>query len=316
MSEARPTKKAAKKAAAAKAAAKKRGPGRPPKRQAPPPLAKKGVVEAPDSTENRLELVYGGPMMFKVMFAYFKNLKARDIHIRCAPGGLVFFTRDSSRACRIVAKIPGAETNHYYCEDTFWLGLNRESVEKIFASIDRSFYKVTLSFRHDDEEHLTILFKDPDLEKECKYQTRVTVLDRDEDLFAAEALTTPESLRAFPIALALGAKQFKKTVTDAAHHSDRIMVEKLARYPLQFTYSKAGMMYHEIYLNPAKIELRSAVPEDGIFRCTLKIADIKSLASAMVTSRIRIFCREDADTLFRAKIEALEVNTLTRLVEP
>ena len=301
-------------ATSGKNAEKKRGPGRPPKHRPPPPLRKDGIVEIPSDDENRLEFVYDDPMMFKSMFTYFKNLKARDIHVRCTPRDITFFTRDSTRTCRIIAKLPGAQMNHYYCDGTFWLGLNRDSVEKIFACIDKSFYKITLFYRHDDTEHLVVRFKDPELEKDCNYKTRVSVLDLDEDLVAAETMTVADWLKSFPIEFTLSAKQFKKTVTDASHHSDTITAEKLGAHPFQFTYSKAGMVYHETYRNPAKICLRSTVPDDGIFRCTIKLAHIKSLACAMVTSQIRIFCREDADILFRSEIEALQVSTFTRLV--
>ena len=99
-------------------------------------------METPSDPENRMEFVYEDPMVFKSLFTYFKNLKARDIHIRCRPGDVTFFTRDSTRTCRIVAELPGEAMNHFYCDDEFWLGLNRDTVEKIFAGIDKSFFKI------------------------------------------------------------------------------------------------------------------------------------------------------------------------------
>ena len=298
----------------AAAQAKKRGPGRPPKKQPPPALRKDGIVETPTDAENRLELVYEDPMMFKSLFTYFKNLKARDIHIRCAPTGVTFFTRDSTRTCRVVAELPGASMNHFYCDDEFVIGLNRDHVEKLFADIDKSFYKITFIYRHDDPDNFSLLFKDPELDKECIHKVSVSNLDSDEELFAAETMTTPQALAEFPIEFVLAARQFKKTVTDAGHYSETLTVEKLGKQnPLQFTYTQVGHVYNEVYRAPEKIQLRSEVAEGSIFRCSVKIANVKSLASAMVTDQVRIYCRENADILFRSEIDALVMSTFTSL---
>lgn len=300
-------------AKAADTAKPKRGPGRPPKRQQPPPLRRDGIVESPTDANHRLEFVYEDPMMLKSLFAYFKNLKAVDIHIRCAPTGVTFFTRDAGQTCRVVASLPGDHMNHYYCDDTFWLGLNRESVEKLFASIDKSFFKVTLIHTHDDPDSLSVIFKDSEIDKECNYRVTVSTIEKDEDLFAAEAMTTPAALKTFPIEFQLSSKQFKKSVTDASHYSDTITFEKLGTHPLQLTYNRVGVAYNEVYRTPEKIFLRSEVKEGEIFRCTVSIANIKSLAAAMVTDTVRIFSREDDDILFRSEIDALVMSTLTSI---
>ena len=126
------------------AAKPKRGPGRPPKKNPPPPLRKDGIVERPMDANNRLEFVYEDPTMLKSLFAYFKNLKAREIHLRCSPTGLTFFTRDHTKTSRVVAVVAGEHVNWHYCEGTFWLAINRENVEKLFASIDKTLYKITI----------------------------------------------------------------------------------------------------------------------------------------------------------------------------
>lgn len=298
---------------AAAAAKPKRGPGRPPKKQPAPPLRKVGVVNSPADAQNRLEFMYEDPAMLKSLFAYFKNLKAVDVHIRCTPAGITFFTRDGAATCRVVAELPGGHMNHFYCDGTFWLGLNRENVERIFSSIDKSFFKVSLLHRHDDPDNLVIIFDDADIDKECNYCVAVSTLDRDEELFAAEALTTAEALKKPPIEFHLTAKQFKKSVTDAGHYSDTLTFEKLGTHPLQFTYNRVGIAYHEVYRTPGKIHLRSEVKEDTIFRCTVAIANIKSLASAMVTDHVGIYCREDGDLLFRSEVDALVLSTFTSI---
>jgi hypothetical protein len=292
----------------------KRGPGRPPKRQPPPPLLKAGVVLDPSEADNLFEMVHDAPGMFKNLFTYYKNLKARDIYLRCTPNGdpfvgLAFFTRDNTRGIRVVAAIPGAALNHYYCETEFTVGLKREEFEKIFSSIDKSFFKITLLHRHDDPENLTIIFKDAEIDKDCNYKVAVTRLDPDEELFAAEVEMAPAALEAFPVEFTLSSRQFKKTIVDAAAQSTGLTIEKIYDHPLQLSFNSVGLSYREVYRNSEKIALRHSIGADEVFQCPVQLSQVKSFASAMVADTVQIFCREGADMLFRSNIEALTLCT-------
>lgn len=294
----------------------RRGPGRPPSKPAPPALEQRGIVTAPRDASNRLEFVYGDPSVFKSLFTYFKNIKARDIHLRCNPRGLTFFARDHSKISRVVAVVAGEHVNWHFCEGEFWLGINREHVEKMFASIDKTLFKITIMQTHDDVNTLTFVFKDAEIDKECNYKINLSTYPRDEELYEAEKALSPAAIIAlFPIEFTLSAKQFKKSISDASNYSDSLTFEKMGTSPLQLTYAKANLIYNEVYRVPAKIGLRSSVADGAIFRATVKVANVKSLASSMVTDDVRILCREDADILFRSALDAkaLVVSTMTKL---
>lgn len=295
------------------AAEKKRGPGRPPSKPAAPAIERRGIVDSPDDPLNRLEFAFEDPMAFKLLFAYFKNLRAREIHLRCRPDGLTFFARDHTKTSRVVAHVAGRHVNWHYCEGEFWLGVNRDQFESMFAGIDKTLFKVSIRQTADDPHSLTFVFKDPELEKENYYKMTLSTYPRDEELYEAEAALTPAQLAAYPVEFTLGAKQFKKTVGDAAKYSDVITIEKLGDHPLQFTYSQANVVYHEVYRSAEKISLRSAVAPGAAFHTTVKIDNLKSLAAAMVADDLRILCREGGDMVFRSAFEgkALVVSTLT-----
>lgn len=300
----------------APAPAARRGPGRPPSKPRPPPLEMRGVVDSPQDARNRLEFVYEDPMIFKTLFAYLKNIKAREIHLRCAPRGLTFFARDHAKISRVVAHIAGVHVNWHYCEGEYWLGVNREAVEKLFASIDKSFFKITILQTHEDPNALSFVLKDPGIDKECNYKVTLSDYAYDPELAEAETILSPEALLAnFPVEFVLTAKQFKKSISDASNHSETISFEKVGAQPLQLTFARPSMSYNEVYRSPEKIQLRSSVPGSSIFRCTVCLANVKSLAMSMVTDDVRIFCREEGDILFQSAIDtkALFVNTLTRL---
>lgn len=292
---------------------KRRGPGRPPSKPPAPSLDKKGVVNLPRDPNNRLEFVYSDPSIFKSLFVYFKNIKAREIHLRCSPDGLTFFARDHSKTSRIFATIPGEQVNWYYCEGTFWLGINRDNIEKIFSSIDKTFFKIVLIQSRDDPNSLMIIFKDSEIEKECNYKIVLSSYSEDEDLYDAENVLKNND---FLIEFTLTAKQFKKTINDASNYSETITFEKISDNPLQLTYAKSNIVYNEVYRAGNKIALKSNVSSNSTFRATVKLNNIKSLASSMVTDEIRILCRSDEDILFKSVIDtkSLIVNTLTKLI--
>ena len=297
-----------------KRAAARRRPGRPPKRQPPPPLEKKGVVDTPADPAHRMELVYENPALFKSLFSYFKNLKAIEVHILCEPAGITFFTRDAAQACLVVAEIPGEAMNHYYCAARTEIGLQRENVERVFSCIDSSFFKVTLVLRDDDPDTLQVIFKDSEIEKECIYLVALSTLESDGQLFAARERASPAALREAPVEFCLAAKKFKKTVADAISLHDTLTIQKGGgdEYPLCFLYNKVTVNYQEVYRDGEKIDLRADVAPGTLFRCIVPLANVRSLATAMVTDSVRVFCFEDS-IRFRSEIGAMTMTTVAAL---
>lgn len=303
-------------AKAAPKAAAKRGPGRPPSKPPAPPLDRLGVVASPNDPANRLEFVYEDPTIFKTLFTFFKNVKASNIHLRCNPAGLTFFAHDLSKKSRIVAHIAGEQVNWHYCEGEFWLGINRKHMEAMFASISKSFCKVTIVQTHDETESLSFIYKKLVLSSEKCYKMALSSYALSQELIDAELSLTPEALAANPIEFELDAKQFKQSISDAIMYSNTLTVEKIGSYPLQFTYAKPSIIYHEVFRDSDAIKLRTDINEAGTtFRCTMNLENIKPLATSMVTDTVRILCREEGDILFRSAIDkkALVVSVLTKL---
>jgi hypothetical protein len=288
----------------------KRGPGRPPNK---PQINTdvKGIVELPYEAQNRLEFVHNDPDIFKSLFSYFKNIKAKDIHFRCTRTNITLFARDHTKTSRVVAIIDCAQVTWFYCNDTFYFSLNRESVEKIFSSIDKSFSKISIIQSLEDISAVDFVFKDIILDKECRYKVVVSQYQEDIDLYDAEQ-TNDE----YPIEFNLTSKQIKKSLNDASNYSDTITIEKIGLHPLQLSYNKANISYNEIYNVDDKIALKTKTEtDDYIFRITVKIANIKSIAASMVTDDMKVCCKENGDILFKTILDpkVLVVNTYVRI---
>lgn len=274
-------------------------------------LEKHGVVDNPKSSENQLEFAYEKPLLFKNLFKFFGNLKASMIFIRCTPTEMTFFTRDLNKKCRVIAKLPGSQVNWYYCEKTFWMGVIRTNVEKIFSRIDKSLYKISIIKTHDNDDQIEIIFKDAELDKDCNYKISLSKPDDDEELFATEKTTSEESLNGFPVAFTLKSAQIKKSVLDISElPGNEMTIEKIGDYPLRFTHNSANVTYNETYRSSEKINLVSTVEKEKIFRATVKTTSLKSFVNASIAQEVRIYCKAGDSIVFHSELDALIVDTV------
>ena len=281
---------------------RRRGPGRPPHKPQVPALPKNGIVETPMDDDNIIEFVSVEPMIFKSLFVYFKNLKSRDIHIKFRKSDITFLTRDHMMTSRVIATINCKDVNWYFCKQDVCVALNRENTEKLFMNIDKTFHKLNIEFRNYDQDYLWFIFRDHSLSKECQYKIPLTPIAADPDLFELEnEVTKGEIDSKFPLQFTLSSKQFKKTISDASSYSDFIIIEKNSIDPrLLIKYDQHNMGYRECYHDGHAIKLLANVRD---FECMIKLSNIRSLASSMVTDNISIMCRDNNDVLLKSDID-------------
>jgi hypothetical protein len=286
-------------------APKRRGPGRPSSKPPVPVLKVSGIVQEPIDAGNAIEFVFSDPLVFKTLFIYFKNLKSRDIHIRFRATDITFFTRDHTKMSKVISHIDCRNVNWYYCRKEQWIGLNREHAEKMFTNIDKTFFKITMVYREDDPDYLCFIFKDSELSKECHYKIDIAIIEHDDELFNAEndIPSAENAFQLYPVQFTLNSKQFKKTISDASSYSEIINIEKTPGYPLQITYNKVNITYREVYMDPDKIKLVSNISTGQNFKCKIRLSNIKSLASSMVTDNVSIMASDKHDVLLRSVID-------------
>ena len=296
---------------------KKRKPGRPPNRPYIPVIEQKGIVHTSRLSSSRIELVYNNPLSFKSVISYFKNIDAREIHLKCTPTTMCFYARDHLRNSRVAVSICCNLTTWYFCSGDYDIFLTRENIESIFTNIDKNLSKLTMIYSNDEVDSLTFIFKDEEMCKECNYKIALARCELDRDLYSIVDILSPENLlQMFPIEFTLNSKHFKKTITDAANHSNTITFEKIADHPFLCSYESPSVIFKGMYLDSEKIKLRCSVDE-SFFRCSVPIVNIKPLSSSIFTNDIRILCRKNDDILFISFLDdnIISINTLTKLIQ-
>jgi hypothetical protein len=284
----------------------KKGPGRPPAKKDLNPVEHLGIVPKPSDPAYRLEVVYDKPAEFKNIFTYLKNIKAKEIHLKCNPKYMALFVRDHINTQRTVVRIEGSNVNNYYCNGEFILHINMDFVEKIFSSIDASISTITFIQEEHTDSHLYIILHNIVLGRKGHYKVNLSSFNEDLDLYDSEKLLSRESLDSYPISYTMTAKDFKKSVSDilalTQSGSESVILEKNEGEPIHFSYENQKLGYNEVYEKADQIKLRDKLGSSSL-RVDIKITNIKCLYSAMLANDINIFVKEEADMIFTTTAE-------------
>lgn len=294
---------------------KKRGPGRPPNVSNLPSLKKDGISSFPKIKENVLEFNYEKPIVFKLLFSYFKAVKSSEIKMRFTPTEITIFTVDHLGATKIAAYIRGEGVNWYYCLEEFWVTVNLEIFEKMCSSIDKNiseikiFNKPNLAAPNGPREIIFVL-ANPHIENDEMYIINMTEIKVDPNISTLEAIISEESLSDnFPLNFSLPSKYFKSIINNISKFSEVFQIEYRHGSSLCFRYNKSSLSYHSVFKTNEKINLNI----NGEINITsdLSIDVIRPTSNNGLSDNVFIYCKEDGSILFKSKIdgETIVVNS-------
>jgi hypothetical protein len=291
---------------------KKRGPGRPSKAGPPPKLERHGIVAQPRYQEDILELGSEQPCAFKRLFAFFDKLKACQILIQGTPTGLNFYTTDDTELLRVRAEIQGAQMNHYYCGEEFWLSLNQAHVSKIFGCINKSFHRIRFIFRHTDRNVFTISLTDTALGKDNFFPITVNPASSNPQWSELERLYRERDM--YRVSWTVPRMVFKKCHEIATQTAISIKVNLVAGGQLRLSYIGNGIQnFSETYQDSSKIKLRSLLAPGEVFAIDYSAPSGMSLSGAIPADEVSIFCTEKKPILFLCEDDEAGISVLTAM---
>ncbi len=286
-------------------------PGRPPKKQSVGKSKIQGIQLTPTQLENQVEFEINDASVFKSLFTYFKNMKTEEIHMKFDPTSIMFFARDKNKISKTMAKINCNLVNLYYCQDTYYITINRASVEKVFSTIGKSTSKLSIIKSIEYPNDIVFTFEDKSIGKETTYKINTLKKDiDDDDLMRTELSVTPDELAKYPIKFTFSDKNFKKVVEDISKNFEILSIQKNGEKSLQLTASKEDIQFVEIYNSTEDINLDSQIGE-SIFDAKIKISNVIPLAKSMVSESIRIICRENSDFIFASALDNTPLSIYT-----
>jgi hypothetical protein len=296
----------------------KRGPGRPSSTPPAPRVNMVGVVKTPQSPDNRLELGSDKPLAFKRLFAFFNALKAENIHIHATKDTLYIYTEDHQMDLLICVEIDGSKLNHYYCEKPFWLCVDRASIGKIFANIDKTYHKIRMRCTHSDPMTLEVHFHDLQVKK---MNTFPLTIKTPQPCTKWTKLTenAEKCINGSLVSWVVTQKMFKKTHEIASQTTeDKIRIELVQGDNLKLRYQGCGIpQFVEEYTSPDKISLVSGLGPGEVFSVNYSVHAGKTLSSANPAETLSIHCAQDLPIIFRSYKDGITITTaMERMPDP
>jgi hypothetical protein len=269
----------------------KKRPGRPRKNIENTPAEVLGIVDAPSNPEHLVEIVYNNPKMFKKINVIYKNYTSSEICFHFTPTTTTFMTVDRFKKNDIYTTLDGNCFGRYYCAQPITIWVKRESIDKIFASLDDNYGRITFVLRNDYRSRFYILVHDIEYDSIDTYV--VEVICKPNNIDYVEKKDDSQ----YPIKFTLNGKYFKKKISDIGKISDSLTIIKEGNNPLQLTYDESKMInYNGIYTNSEKISLESSIPVDDTFAVSVLVGYIKPFSNANIGGNVRI-CASRVDKL-------------------
>jgi hypothetical protein len=294
---------------------KKKGPGRPRKNPIREPQIKNGIVNEPLNKNNLLEASYDAPEKFKKILTYLKLHAVDKLYISFYSKFIYMWCEDNIQKNKIRVKIDCSKLNHYYIQNELNIGLSCEHLEKIMATIDKTYSNILfISNIEHSHNYLQIVLKDDMLNEEI---FKVDLISDINTFLNINHIFDIENT--YMISFQLPSKKFKKMISDMISFTDQVSIElDSISDPLIIQYqSSDNKIKHKTNMNSDKIKLICNLESDDTFHTSFKLDYVRGISCSVLSEYIYIYADENKPLLFINNIDnnCIEIRTLTSIID-
>lgn len=293
----------------------KNKPGRPRKNPIRQPQKRVGIVNSPVDDRNYVEFLYDNPERFKKIFSYFKSHAVNKIFITFKKNSILFWCEDNSQKNKIRVKIDCNLVNHYYCPDTLNIGISCDHLEKIMATIDKTYNSILILSQQDSlQNYIQIILKDDTYTDESY---KIELIEEYNTFQEMDHMFDEQAH--YKLYFNLPSKKFKSMINNMSSFTDQASIELHgATDPLIFQYlSRDNKIKHTTTIRNNMFTLQKTLEENDTFRTSFIIDYVKAISTSLISENITIYADEDRPLLFTNMIDngCIEVRTLTKIVD-
>lgn len=293
----------------------KKKPGRPRKNKPAQPNPKKGIVSTPEDLEHCIEFLYDKPSVFKKLLAFFKLMAVEKLHIVFTTKSIIIYCIDSHNKIYTRVEIDCDKVNHYYCKNEIDIGLMREKVGLIMATIDKNHNSILLlSTVTNFQRNIQVVLKNNvDIDENYKIEL---IGDYDKSNNEEKFIDDDYMLK-----FKLTGKYFKKMISDIKKFSDTVTIKKEGPnefLTFEFIGSDKKIKSERICKNTKSIELVDKLSDDGndTFRTAFKIDYVSPVSTSFADETIEIYADENKPLKFIINMdEAIKITILTNILD-
>jgi hypothetical protein len=263
----------------------KKKPGRPRKNINNIPVEIHGIVQNPLSIDNKVEMAYYNPKLFKKLFEVFR---AYNVGILCFVfdvDGIRIFAKDHLEKSSLLVFIDGRCLDWYYCRERVVQYHDREKLETIFGTIDKTNHKITMILTQTTfRSVLNIMLKESQYYSEGIFN--IEVIHQPKEIRIAETMDSDAN---YPIKVTFDSKHFKKEISNVDKFSDAISFCKQGNGPLQMTiYGGKNISFTRSYGNFERLKVVSALANGDEMIVPVYIGYIKPFSNTCAGQDITI----------------------------
>ncbi len=270
---------------------------------------RKGIVGEPTIPEHSMELIYDQPMNLKKIFTLFKLMDVHDVRMEFNLRGVVISGAGHLEHNFINLNIDSSNLTQYYCRYNMVMAIDQKNMEKVIQKIDKSYSNIYFITKQDSYmKELHIVLND-DAQGIKEYHT-ITLLETPiPDYDNINSLP----YQSYPLSFTLPSKYFKKVVGDISRFGKDFTVERRAGVLLSFLYdsnSKTIDVNH-VFTNADMFKINCSLEKNEFISTTVRIEDIQSLATALLSESITVFVDHENMMVFKTTVDN---DTFTLLV--
>jgi hypothetical protein len=276
----------------------KKRPGRPKKRVVTEAIKISGVVDTPNDPEDKVEMVYQNPAMFKSIFALLKAYAAKELMMYFKKDTIDIAACDHLNSTSMLTTIDCSKLVHYYCGEETKVFIKRTEIETILHNLRKVHKRLTFILKTNYTSHIVIQTENSELDNRNIYEVELCQInEKINNVFYNED--------EYPLNFTLPAKHFKEEINGISQLSVRFSIEKNYGEPLSFSFEnhKTKTIMNSPYLNEKKIKLNSMVADDDIFAVSIKIDYIKPFANTKLGDDIELFVACDKKIMFKTQLD-------------
>ena len=297
-------------------APERKKPGRPKKKILTTPVEARGIVNAPSTPGDLVELVYDNPTMFKKLLHLYKLFEVSELELNFDKNKLGIVTKDHLDKSTIYTTIQGAQMNLYYCETPMRICVRRDSLDKVLGLLGKTHYKISIVLKEDYRSTMYMIVRDIEYSNESCYEIAVIYSRQCEPPSGAR-----DDIN-YPLRFTLATKHFRTLINNVRRLSSTITLQKAGTDPIQFTFAKAQRVnWTCVYNDSQKIDLHSSIAPDDIFSVSVNIDYIRPFSNSAVGDEVTIAASHNNKISFttildkRGHHHAAEIKIYTEIKE-
>lgn len=264
----------------------KKKPGRPPKAKPLILTEIKGIIDAPVTEGDKVNLTYNNPMMFKKLFRLFKMFSMSEVSFQFNRDSIQLNNTDHLCASRSYTYINGNKMNAYYCKDPIVVHVKRIDIENILKIMNKDNYEITILVNEEYRSRIYIIIKD----SQYKTQTfhAVPTIYKGDNIINNDVEDDDSD---YPIKFTVSSKYLKTRVNHIFTQSKIFTIEQNGQMGLlQFTHPQniSNRIPGEIFTDPNEIGLKSMIGPNDIFSINIIINYIRPFTNSIIGENVHI----------------------------